>query len=173
MDNAEKGIFTCRRCGSPLRINRQTLSESEDTLASSALLNRLREGAASAPNDSGAHFALAEALLSERIIDGARREYALVRALDPDHLMAHVRLGQIAGHEGDDNGFISSFNRAFELDPLNELVLRGLSNHYRKTGNLPRALEMLHRLRAEKPGDLAIHVDIEKLQEELSQLEDQ
>lgn len=171
MDNAEDSRFRCGRCGAPLRVDKAIAEKLATDEISSTLLNNLRERSQESPNDPRAHFALAEALLSERLLEAARREYSIVKALDPEHLMAYVRMGQIAGHSGDDDGFAVNFLKAFELDPTNTLVLRGLAQFYGRVGNLPRKLEMLHRLRAENTGDLSIHVEIEKLQKELSKLE--
>ncbi len=66
-------------------------------------------------------------------------------ALDPNLADAHVRMGQALGRQGDRSGQRAEYERAYELDPNNPLVLGVMSDQLLYRERLDEAIELLER----------------------------
>jgi TolB-like protein len=85
---------------------------------------------------------------------GLARAYeaaAKALALDPNFAEAHVRMDQALGRQRDRSGQRAEYERAYELDPNNPLVLGIMGGQLWKQERLDEAIELLERAESVDP----------------------
>jgi len=102
------------------------------------------------PAWSGLSVAYAVAAMQERMDSEEGLRLALEAAekavaLDPDSADAHIRVGQALARQDDYEGWITEFERAFELEPNNPLVLGALARQAAVHGNFEKAMDLHDR----------------------------
>jgi adenylate cyclase len=102
---------------------------------------------------SVAYSVAADADRIDRETGLARAYEAAVKALalDPSLADAHVRMGQALGRKRDYPGQMTEYERAYELDPNNPLVLGVMGGLLRRRERLDEAIELSERAESVDP----------------------
>ena len=101
----------------------------------------------------GVHYQLGMALIRTMRLEEATRAFQKELEIDPYHVLAQVRLGQIYTYRSEHEEAISHLLEAVKLDSSNALALGALGRAYMLAGRPDQAVEMLERSVKLDPGD--------------------
>lgn len=90
-------------------------------------------------------------------VDGARKAFGGVLALDPENAYAHYNLGYLAQDDGDVAGAIEEYNEALTSDPEFAPALYNLAL-LTESADLATAVDLYRRVLEVKPDDAATHM---------------